>query len=81
VIGARALVTKDVPPLSLVVGNPARVIKRFDLASRQWLPLDKWTAEHESNIPSEEDYAANIRNRYPFAWASLIAASKRSGSF
>jgi acetyltransferase-like isoleucine patch superfamily enzyme len=29
VIGANAVVTKDVPPFSLVVGNPAKVVKRL----------------------------------------------------
>lgn len=28
VVGARAVVFRDVPPWSVVVGNPARVIKR-----------------------------------------------------
>lgn len=30
VVGAGAVVTKDVPPYAVVVGNPARVIKRLD---------------------------------------------------
>jgi acetyltransferase-like isoleucine patch superfamily enzyme len=29
VVGAHAVVTKDVPPYTLVVGNPARVVKHL----------------------------------------------------
>ena len=43
VIGAGAVVAKDVPPYAIVLGNPARVIKyRFDEATIEWLQKLRW---------------------------------------
>ena len=36
VVAARAVVTKDVPPLSIVAGNPARVIKTYNKETKKW---------------------------------------------
>lgn len=36
VIGANAVVTKDIPDYSVAVGIPAKVIKRYNFMSRQW---------------------------------------------
>lgn len=37
VIGGGSVVTEDIPPYCVAVGNPARVIKRYDFQTRQWV--------------------------------------------
>lgn len=36
-VGAGAVVTRSVPPNSVVVGNPARVVRRYDRAAGAWV--------------------------------------------
>jgi len=41
VIGANAVVIESIPPYSVAVGIPARVVKRFDSETREWLRVIK----------------------------------------
>ena len=37
IVAAGSLVTKDVPPYSIVGGNPARILKQYDFETREWV--------------------------------------------
>lgn len=39
IIGSNSVVAKDIPPYSIAVGSPARVIKRYDFAKEQWIAM------------------------------------------
>jgi acetyltransferase-like isoleucine patch superfamily enzyme len=41
VIGANAVVNRDIPPYSVAVGAPAKVIKRYDFELKQWVKVDE----------------------------------------
>ena len=36
VVGANAVVTKDIPNYSIAVGSPAKVIKQYNLSTQKW---------------------------------------------
>lgn len=36
VIGANCVVTKDIPSYSVVVGNPGKIIKRYNIKTNKW---------------------------------------------
>ena len=36
IIASGSVVTRDVPPYSVVAGNPARVIKQYNFETHQW---------------------------------------------
>ena len=40
VVGAGSVVTKDIPRYTVAIGNPAKVIKRYDFEKKQWLKLE-----------------------------------------
>ena len=45
-IGANSVVMHDIPPYSIAVGNPARVVKKWDFRRQKWVK----TTERDENV-------------------------------
>ena len=39
VIGAGSIIIRDIPPYSIVVGNPGKIIKQYNFSSQEWTKL------------------------------------------
>lgn len=39
VVGANTVVTKNIPPYSVVVGNPGKIIKRYSFKEKKWIKI------------------------------------------
>lgn len=65
VIGAKSLITKNIPPFSMVVGNPGRILKTFSFASGGWVDgiLDQ-TSEYMDE-DKYRDHLINHSERLP----------------
>jgi carbonic anhydrase/acetyltransferase-like protein (isoleucine patch superfamily) len=76
VIAAGAVVLKNVPPLSVVIGNPGRVVKRYSLNKNCWMPVAEYV---EEALLSEEEYVANMRRDIGYYPLPISAARSTLG--
>lgn len=79
VVGAGSFVNKDIPPFSVVVGNPFKVIKRFDFKRNEWVGIEKYDEKLDSLMPSDSDYLNFLKTAYPKIGMPLQACSKKFG--
>ena len=70
IIGANSLVTKDIPPFSMVIGSPAKIIKSFDFELNEW----RKEAAHNDSLYLDEDsyliYLKKNNKNLPLAYYS-----------
>lgn len=79
VVGAGSLVTHDLPPFSIAIGIPCKVIKRFNFKNQKWVNVEFWTSELEKCLPDEDAYLAHLVAKHKEVPPSLIAGSSRFG--
>lgn len=80
IVGAGAVVSGTIPRFSVVVGNPGRVIKRFDPASRAWVKASEFRPEREGLLPDEETYRAALETKFPKLRTFPGFASRKYGN-
>lgn len=80
IIGANSLVNKDIPPFSVVVGNPGRVIKRYDVILEKWIKISECNEGNEKHLPTEEEYLQILKSKKPLINKPYYAATKAFGN-
>jgi acetyltransferase-like isoleucine patch superfamily enzyme len=75
VIGAGALVTRDLPPFSQAHGAPAVVRKRYSIPRARWVSADDLTPEEEAALPDEQTYLATLRATGPIRMPYIACGS------
>lgn len=79
IIGAGSLVNKDIPSFSIAVGNPCKVIKRFDFSTNKWIKTEEYTSSKDVLIPSEDKYIELLNQNFPNVIIPFVACGKRKG--
>jgi acetyltransferase-like isoleucine patch superfamily enzyme len=80
VIGANSFVTRDVPPFSMVVGNPAKILRRYSFSKKVWIANESVTNEDISENPNEALYLEMLRLSWPKISMPIIAAGSDLGN-
>jgi len=79
VVGAGSVVTKSIPPFSVAVGNPCRVVRRFSVARKQWIPHSEWTPKDEEALPGSDRYLEALRRDYEWLPMPYVIGGERMG--
>ena len=80
VIGAGALVRTDIPPFSLVVGSPGRVVKRYSYAKKLWISVKDLQPDDLLDNPSEAHYLSMLKKSHASLNLPILASGNDMGS-
>ena len=79
IIGAGSVVTENIPPFSIAVGNPCKVIKRYNFRTNQWDKLGDFDKDQENLMPSEDDYLEILKSNNSDITMPIMAATSKYG--
>lgn len=79
ILGAGSVVTKDIPPFSVAVGNPCKVVKRFNFKTDQWDRIEIFDKSLEALMPNEEEYLKILKSNKLTINMPVMAATSRYG--
>lgn len=80
IIGANSLVLRDIPPFSVAIGNPAKVIKRYSFRHKIWITASELSEEDEAAMPTEPLYLSQLKSKFPQVNMPWIAAGRNMGN-
>lgn len=79
IIGAGSVVTKDIPPFSIAVGNPCKVVKRFNFKINDWERVSEFDEKLENLMPEEQEYLKILKINKPNISMPKMAATSKYG--
>lgn len=79
IVGAGSVVTKNIPPFSIAVGNPCKVIKRYDFEKNLWVDANDYENKANLTVPDENKYLDILKGNVPNIAMPIMAATSRFG--
>ena len=75
------MVLTDIPAFSLVVGSPARVLKRYSFKHKSWIPVQELQDGDLDQNPDASTYLSLLRESASQIDMPWIASAADQGSF
>ena len=80
VIGANSLITKDIPHCRIVIGNPARILRRYIFTKQSWIAANYIQETDLLENPDEATYLTILKGRHPDIAMPLPVANSNFGN-